>query len=124
MQNHLKRNNHLSQHYAGLRKYADKLNFALQPKLDRTRSFMTARETHPSASVEKSGFEDGLMEGSMVANKLGLLMWSLDQTDKERVVGHLGSMEQWSHVNPVLASNGRMRYKWLRAKMQEAVCYQ
>ena len=46
---------------------------------------MTDTETHSSASVDKTGFEDGWMEDSMVANKLGLLMWPTDKTHKENV---------------------------------------
>ena len=79
-----KKNNHLSEHYEELRKYSDQLHFALQLKLDMSGSFMTASETHASAFVDKSGFEDGWIEGSMAANRLGLLMWSTDQTHKER----------------------------------------
>ena len=40
-------------HYEGLSKHSDKLKFALQLKLDRISSFMTASETHSIASVEK-----------------------------------------------------------------------
>ena len=67
-------NTHLLKHCERLAKYSEKLKFALPLWLDRTGSCMTASETHSSACVDKSGFEDGWMEDSMVANKLGLLM--------------------------------------------------
>ena len=67
-------NTPLTKRYEGLTKYNGKLKFALQLKLDMTGNFMTATETRSSASVENTGFEDGLMEDFMVANKLGLIM--------------------------------------------------
>ena len=57
-----KKHNHLLWHYDWLREYSYKLDFALQLKLYRSGSFMTASETHASASVDNSGFEDGWME--------------------------------------------------------------
>ena len=47
--------------------------------MDKDGNFMTATEVHNTASMDKSGFEDGLLEDSMVASKLGLLMWSSDK---------------------------------------------
>ena len=46
------KNTHLLNHYEGLTKYYDKLKFALQLKFDRDGSFMTASETHSTASVK------------------------------------------------------------------------
>ena len=64
----------LMKRYEGLTKHSDKLKFALQLKLDKTGNFMTASETHSAASVDKTGFEVGWMEDSMVASKLGMLI--------------------------------------------------
>ena len=113
------KNKQLLDHYEGLRKYSDKLNFALQLKLDRTGSFMTATETHPTESADKHGFEDGWLEDSMVAHKLGLLMWTTDETHKERLADQLSTMEKRPHENPTLAAKGHMQYRWFRAKMRE-----
>ena len=55
----------------------------------------------------------------MVANKLGLLMWSTDKIHKERLVDQLSTMEKRPHENPVLAIKGHMQYKWFRSKLTE-----
>ena len=44
------------------------------------------------------------MENSMMANKLGVLMWSTDKIHKERLADQLSTMEQRPHENPVLAA--------------------
>jgi hypothetical protein len=127
VKDHLKRlvtqdqakNQHLLDHYESLKGYSAKLNFALQLKVDRDGSFMTATETHSTAALDKSGFEDGWLEDSMVASKLGLLMWATDQVHKERLEDQLSTMEQRPHENPVLAAKGHMQYRWFRAKMRE-----
>ena len=75
----------LMKHEKGLTKYSGKLKFALHLKLGKTQNFTNATETHSNASVETAGFEDGWMEESMVANKLGLLMWSPDKIRRERL---------------------------------------
>ena len=80
---------------------------------------MTATEVHSTASMDKSGFEDGWLEDSMVASKIGLLMWSTDKVHREKLDDQLSIMEQRPHENPVLAAKGHMQYKWLRAKMRE-----
>ncbi len=67
-------------------------------------------ETHSSALVEKTGFEDGWMEDSMVANKLGLLMRSTDKIHRGRLADQLGNMEQRPHENLVLVAKGHMQY--------------
>ena len=72
---------------------------------------MTATETHSSAFVEKTGFEDVWMEDSMEANKTGLLMWSTDKIHKDMVAGQLRTMEQRPHENPVIAAKGHLQYK-------------
>ena len=87
----------------------------------KTGNFVTASETTSSASVTKSGFEDGWTEDSMVANKLGMFMWSTDQTHKARLVDQLSTMELRPNVNPVLAAKGHMQYKWFRSKLKRAV---
>ena len=69
-------------HYESLNGYSAKPNFALQLKLDRDGNFTTATEVRNTASMGKSGFGDGWLEDSMVANKLGLLMWSTDKVHK------------------------------------------
>ena len=92
--------------YAGLDKYSDKLKFALQ----RVGSFMIARETHSSASVDKYDCEDGLTEDSMVAIRLGLLMWSTDKTHMEGLADKLSTMAQCPRENPVLAATDHMQY--------------
>ena len=80
---------------------------------------MTATEVHSAASMDKSVFGDGWLEDSMVASKLGLLMWSTDKVHREKLDDQLSIMEQMPHENPVLAAKGHMQYKWLRAKMRE-----
>ena len=127
VKDHLKRlvaqdpvkNKKLLDHYESLKGYSAKLNFALQLKVDRDGSFMTATEVHSTASMDKSGFEDGWLEDSMVASKLGLLMWSTDKVHREKLDDQLSIMEQRPHENPVLAAKGHMQYRWLRAKMRE-----
>ena len=47
----------------------------------------------------------------MVANKLGLLMWSTDKIHKERVADQLSTMGQRPHENPLLAAKGHIQYK-------------
>ncbi len=83
-----------------MRKYSDKLSCVCQSKLDRSGSFMVA------SNVDKSGFEDGWMEGSVVANKFGLCMWHTDNTHQERLVDQLSTMEQRPHENLVLLPRG------------------
>ncbi len=56
------KNNKLLDHSESLKGYSAKLNFALQLKVDRDGSFMTATEVHSAASMDKSGFEDGWLE--------------------------------------------------------------
>ena len=127
VKDHLKRlvtqdpvkNKKLLDHYESLKGYSAKLTFALQLKVDKDGSFMTATETHSTASMDKSGFEDGWLEDSMVASKLGLLMWSNDKVHKDRLEDQLGIMEQRPHENPVLAAKGHLQYRWFRAKMRE-----
>ena len=80
---------------------------------------MTATEVHSTASMGKSGFEDGWLEDSVVASKLGLLMWSTDKVHKEKLHDQLNIMKQRPHENPVLAAKGHMQYKWVRANMRE-----
>jgi hypothetical protein len=70
VKDHLKRlvaqdpvkNKKLLDHDESLKGYSAKLNFALQLKVDRDGSFMTATEVHSTASMDKSGFEDGWLE--------------------------------------------------------------
>ena len=83
VKDHLKRlvaqdpvkNKNLLDHYESLKGYSAKLNFALQLKVDRDGSFMTATEVHSTASMDKSGFEDGWLEDSIVASKSCKLFW-------------------------------------------------
>jgi hypothetical protein len=98
--------------------YSANLNFALQLKVDRNGSFMTATEVRNTASMYKSGFEDGLLEDSLVASKLGLLIWSTDKVHRQKLDDQLSIMEQRPHENPVLAAKGHMQYKWLKANMR------
>ena len=71
---------------------------------------MITSETHSSASVDTIGFEDGSTEGSVVANKLRLLMCSIEKVRGERLVDNLSTMEQRFHENPVLAAKGHMQH--------------
>ena len=103
----------------GLTKHNDTIKFALQLQLDKTGNFMTATETHASACMEKTGFEDGWIEDSMVANKIGLLMWSTVKIHTERLADQFNTMEQRPHESPVLAAKGHMQYKWFRSKLKE-----
>ena len=64
-------------------------------------------------------FEDGWLEDSMVASKLGLLMWITDNVHREKLDDQLIIREQRPHENPLLAVKGHMQYRWLRAKMRE-----
>ena len=48
---------------------------------------MADSETHSSASVEKTGIDVVWMEDHMVANNIGLLMWSTDKTHKDMLAG-------------------------------------
>ena len=80
---------------------------------------MIASETHSSASVEKTGVDDGWIEDSMVANKIVLLVWSTDKTHKERLVDQFSTMEKHPHENPILAAKGHMQYRWFRSKLKE-----
>ena len=105
------KNQHLLEHYEGLRKHSDKLSFALQLKVDREGSFLTATETHSTATVDKAGFEDGWLEDSIVASKLGLTMWATDQIHQDRLTDQLNTMEKRPHENPALAAKGHMQYK-------------
>ena len=50
------KNKKLLYHYESLKGYSAKPNFALQLKVDRDGSFMTATEVHSTASMDKSGF--------------------------------------------------------------------
>ena len=75
----------LLDHYESLKGYSAKPNFALQLNVDRDGSFMTATEVHNTASMDKTGFEDGWLEYSKVASKLGLLMWSTDKVHREKL---------------------------------------
>jgi hypothetical protein len=99
--------------------YSAKRNLALQLKVDKDGIFMAATEVHRTASMEKSGFEDGWLEDSMVASKLGLLMWSTDKVQREKLDDQLSIMDQRPHENPLLAAKGHMQYKWLKANMRE-----
>ena len=56
------KNTYRLKHNEGLTKYSDKLKSALQLQMDKIGNFMTDSATHSSASVEKSGFEEGWME--------------------------------------------------------------
>ena len=82
------------------------MNCALQLKVDRDGSFVTAIEAHSAASMDKSGFEDGWLEDAVVASKLGLLMWSADKVHKEKLDDQLRNMEKRPHENPLLAAKG------------------
>ena len=84
-----------------------------------TGNFMTVSETHSNASVKKTGFEDGCITGSMVASKIGMLMWSTDKTHKDILADHLSTMEQRPHANTVLAAKGHMQHKWSKSHMGE-----
>ena len=55
------------------------------------------------------------MDDSMVANKLGLLVWSTAKIHKERLVDKLSTMKQRHQENPVLAAKGHMQYKGFRS---------
>ena len=55
----------------------------------------------------------------MVANKIGLLLWSTDKVHKEMLTDQLSAMEQCPNANPVLAANGGMQYKWFKFKLKE-----
>ena len=69
--------------------------------------------------MEETGFEDGLIEDSMVANKLGLSMWSTDKIHMEKLVYQLSAMEHRPHANPVIVAKGHMQYRWFGSKMKE-----
>ena len=60
----------------------------------------------------------------MVANKLGLLMWSTDKMHNERLADQLSAMEHRSHENPVLAAKGLMQYKWFGSNLKRAISFQ
>ncbi|MFM7983138.1 MAG: hypothetical protein ACKPKO_27840, partial [Candidatus Fonsibacter sp.] len=81
---------------------------------------MTATETHSSSHVEQSGYEEDLMEDSMVASKLGLPMWSTGKIHQDNFAGELSTMEHPPHENPVLAATDRMHYKWFKSKAERA----
>ena len=78
---------------------------------------MTDTDTHSSAIVVNTW--DGLMKDPLVANKLGLLMWSTEKIHKERLADQLSTMEKRPHDNPVLAAQGHMQYKWFKSNMTE-----
>ena len=59
------------------------------------------------------------MKGSMVASKLGMLMWSTDMIHPDKLADRLSTMGQRRHENPVLAAKGHMQYKWFKSKLKE-----
>ena len=69
--------------------------------------------------MERLAFEDCWIEDSVVASKLGMLMWYTDKTHKERLVDLLSTMEHRPHENLVLAAKGHMPYRWFRPKLKE-----
>ncbi|MFM7987660.1 MAG: hypothetical protein ACKPKO_50940, partial [Candidatus Fonsibacter sp.] len=92
------------QDYKGFKVYSDKLKFALQAKLDRIGTFIFDSQTLSSVCVDTLGVEYGWMEDSIVANKLGLLMWSTDKLHKDRLLDHSSTMEQRPNADPVLVA--------------------
>ena len=56
--------------------------------------------------MDKSGFEDGWLEYSMVASKLGLLMRSTDKVHRDKLDDQLSILEQGPHDNPLLVAKG------------------
>ena len=63
------------------------------------------------------------MEVSMVANLLGLLMWSTENIHQDRLVDRLvvqlSTMEQRPHENHVLVAKCNVQYSWFRSKLKE-----
>ena len=58
------------------------------------------------------------MEGYMVANKIGMLMWFTFKIHKKMLPDQLSTMEQRPHENPVLVAKGHMHYKWFGFKQR------
>jgi hypothetical protein len=71
-----KKNKHLLEHYEGLHKYAGKL---IATETGNTGDVYDCKMRRTPVPLWKPGLEDGWMEESTVANKLGLLMWSTDK---------------------------------------------
>ena len=60
------------------------------------------------------------MENSMVANKIGLLMWSTDKTHNHMLVDQFSTMEQRPQDNPVLCCQGPHAVQVVQAQYEGA----
>ena len=103
----------------GCAKYSDKLHFALQLKLDKSGSVMSPMRHTPVPLWTNLALRTVGWRAPWWPTKVGLLMWSSDQTHKERLADKMRTMAQRPHEDPLLAAKGHTQYKWFKAKLSE-----
>lgn len=99
-------------HYRSLKSQSAKQAFALQLKVDKEASFMTATEIHSVESSKANNFVEGWLTEEQIAFELKLLNWETNESQGKKLQDFLEGLPSRPHMTPSLAAKGWKEYHY------------
>ena len=107
-------------HYKTL-KGPEKIDFALQLKVDREAAFLTCKETHSLETVQESHWITGWVTDALVAKEEGLFNYNTDPVQKAILDALLADLPSRPHERPSLAAIGVKQYDYSAKKLTKGI---
>ena len=105
--------------YKGLKGTQEKLQFALQLKVDREAAFLSVKENHAVETSTRDSFVRGWLTEAQVARELGLINYNFCDSQLEQLRDVLEGLPQKPHDRPDLAAKGYKLYEYSEQRMTE-----
>jgi hypothetical protein len=80
----------------------EKLQFALQLKMDRTAAFLSCQEYKKAETIATDEVKDGWLTEAMIANMQGLTNYTKDESQRQRLAEFMEGLPTKPHERKVL----------------------
>jgi hypothetical protein len=100
-------------------KPADKMEFALQLKLDREASFMSVTENHSMETSITQNSSKGWLTNAQIARDLGLINYTTCELQAKELAEVLEGLPSMPHDRPDLAAKGWKLYHYSTKRLTE-----
>jgi hypothetical protein len=88
----------------------EKLQFALQLKMDRTAAFLSCQEYKKAETIATDEVKDGWLTEAMIASMQGLSNYTKDESQKQQLADFLEGLSSRPHERKDLADKGWLQY--------------